>query len=73
MISNNASLPVELNDPSEEDKRTLLAWNAKELYTKNRCVHQALGAVAVSMPESQATCAWDGSLTYSELDALSGT
>lgn len=71
MISNNASLPVELNDPSEEDKRTLLSWNAKELYTNNGCVHQAIGTVAVSMPESQAICAWDGSLAYSKLDALS--
>ncbi|KAI0545619.1 acetyl-CoA synthetase-like protein [Xylaria curta] len=36
----------------------------------NRCVHEIISNLAKSRPDSPAVCAWDGTLTYGQLDSL---
>ena len=56
---------------SMEDKQSIASWNPKHLYSQMGCVHYLVEAVARAIPESEAVCSWDGSLTYSQLDVLS--
>jgi non-ribosomal peptide synthetase component F len=47
------------------------AWNdAVAIDTVDRCVHHVIADRVDDHPELEAVCAWDGSLTYRELDAL---
>ncbi|RYP44173.1 hypothetical protein DL768_009343 [Monosporascus sp. mg162] len=60
------------NDPaSAEDLRKIWGWNAVVPETIHACVHQLIAEKMIH--EAQAVCAWDGELTYGELDALSST
>ena len=61
----------QLDCVSEVDKQMMLAWNPKVLYSQMTCVHYLVEAVARGIPCSEAVCAWDGSLTYAQLDLLS--
>lgn len=58
---------------SERDKQKMLTWNPREPYAtmQEACMHHLVEGKAREMPGSQALCAWDGSLTYSQLDTLS--
>ena len=56
---------------TEEDRQKMMAWNPKNPYGQMNCMHYLVEAVARAMPASEAVCAWDGSLTYTQLDALS--
>ncbi|KAI0005257.1 hypothetical protein F4779DRAFT_50368 [Xylariaceae sp. FL0662B] len=51
--------------------RQIWNWNAKVPAAVNRCVHDLFATVVGSYPERPAVCAWDGDLTYEELDHLS--
>ncbi|KAI5861034.1 nonribosomal peptide synthase [Durotheca rogersii] len=64
----------ELSDPAaevarEEDLRTIWSWNATVPRAVEDCVHDLI--VGQMLPEAAAVCAWDGELTYNELDSLS--
>jgi amino acid adenylation domain-containing protein len=56
---------------SENDQKLMASWNPKITYAQNGCIHCLVEAVARVLPNSEAVCAWDGSLSYAELDALS--
>lgn len=56
---------------SEQDLRQIWSWNATVPETVEACVHDLFAARAREQPDAPAICAWDGELTYSELDALS--
>ena len=60
-----------LDDISEEDRQKLISWNPRTPYAQMNCIHYLVEAVARAVPASEAVCAWDGSLTYAQLDALS--
>lgn len=47
------------------------SWNAEVPETVPGCVHDLIATIAVRHPEALAVCAWDGDLTYSQLNALS--
>lgn len=63
----------QLDVVSEHDKQMMLTWNPKEPFAtmQEACMHHLVEGRAREIPGSQAVCAWDGSLTYSQLDALS--
>ncbi|KAH8701118.1 putative nonribosomal peptide synthase [Talaromyces proteolyticus] len=54
--------------PDEKDQ--IMKWNAVRPETVDRCIHQIIEDQVSSHPEKEAVCAWDGSLTYFELDQL---
>lgn len=63
----------QLDVVSEHDKQMMLSWNPKEPFAtmQEACMHHLVERRAREIPGSQAVCAWDGSLTYAQLDALS--
>ncbi|KAF7198373.1 Nonribosomal peptide synthetase dtxS1 [Pseudocercospora fuligena] len=46
-------------------------WNAKVPDTIERCVHHLIDITVHQRPGAAAICAWDGELSYGELDELS--
>ncbi|KAJ5516873.1 hypothetical protein N7527_008433 [Penicillium freii] len=46
-------------------------WNAEVPETVSGCVHDLIATIALHHPDSLAVCAWDGDLTYSQLNLLS--
>jgi non-ribosomal peptide synthetase component F len=53
-----------------KDRKQLWAWNSKVPAAVERCVHDLFADQAAVQPEAPAICAWDGELTYAELDEL---
>ncbi|KAL8779760.1 MAG: hypothetical protein Q9213_006788 [Squamulea squamosa] len=60
-----------INSVSKRDAEKMQSWNARELYTNPGPLHHLIEIAALSNPDAEAVCAWDGSMTYSELDAVS--
>jgi non-ribosomal peptide synthetase component F len=53
------------------DLDQIWSWNAEVPETVPGCVHDLIATIAVHHPDALAVCAWDGNLTYSQLNALS--
>ena len=54
---------------SPEDLNQVLNWNnAIELEVVDRCVHDHFRSQVLLRPEAGPFCAWDGSLTYLQLE-----
>ncbi|KAL8773735.1 MAG: hypothetical protein Q9209_001503 [Squamulea sp. 1 TL-2023] len=60
-----------INSISKRDTEKIQSWNARELYTNPGPLHHLIEVAALSKPDAEAVCAWDGSMTYAELDAIS--
>ena len=56
---------------SEHDLQQILEWNRATPATFSACVHKVFEQRATESPASPAVCAWDGHLTYEELEDLS--
>ncbi|KAE8406480.1 hypothetical protein BDV37DRAFT_280762 [Aspergillus pseudonomiae] len=56
---------------SKEDEKQIWEWNAVAPTAVNECVHEKISQQATLNPGNMAIEAWDGSLTYGELDELS--
>ncbi|KAI0886322.1 nonribosomal peptide synthase [Annulohypoxylon maeteangense] len=56
---------------SEDDLRDIWSWNAAVPEAVEGCVHDLIAKTVRRQPEAPAICAWDGELTYGELDTLS--
>ena len=56
---------------SDDDKEKMISWNPKVPYAQMTCMHYLVESVARAIPSSEAICAWDGSATYAQLNALS--
>ncbi|KAK5636062.1 hypothetical protein RRF57_011774 [Xylaria bambusicola] len=55
---------------TEEDKAIMARFNHDELYEQKTCMHYLVEGTARVMPQVEAVCAWDGNLTYGELDSV---
>ncbi|KJZ75426.1 hypothetical protein HIM_05122 [Hirsutella minnesotensis 3608] len=55
----------------EEDLHILAKWNNVETIWEEECVHDSISKRATQHPDKPAVDAWDGRLTYRELDNLS--
>lgn len=62
-----AELPV--LPPQELEQ--IREWNSGVPSVVERCIHDIVQEQVVADPEAQAVCAWDGELTYRELNDLS--
>ncbi|EME89457.1 uncharacterized protein MYCFIDRAFT_213678 [Pseudocercospora fijiensis CIRAD86] len=57
---------------TNEDLDKIWEWNASRPRSADGCVHDLVAALAQERPDALAIDAWDGRLTYSQLDALTG-
>ena len=57
---------------SKFDEQKMLEWNSTPLdgITVNRCIHHLVEDQVVIRPEAESVCAWDGTLTYAQLNIL---
>lgn len=53
---------------SENDWQRVCKWNNHVPQLYDRCIHDAIHDNALNGPDREAVCAWDGNLTYRELD-----
>ncbi|PQE14301.1 non-ribosomal peptide synthetase protein [Rutstroemia sp. NJR-2017a BBW] len=65
------ALVGELDIISPEELDQVQKWNHTVPEAELVCVHEKFSRVAARFPLAEAVCAWDGSLTYVELDQLS--
>ncbi|KAL2794806.1 hypothetical protein BJX66DRAFT_337596 [Aspergillus keveii] len=54
-----------------DDLAKVWVWNSTVPSPVNRCLHETFMEKAQQQPAAPAICAWDGELTYEELDSLS--
>ncbi|KAH8727297.1 hypothetical protein GQ44DRAFT_648966, partial [Phaeosphaeriaceae sp. PMI808] len=54
-----------------DETQKIWAWNQDVPPAVDRCVHDLFAEQARARPNAPAVCAWDGDLTYGELDVLS--
>ncbi|TLD11454.1 hypothetical protein PspLS_11920 [Pyricularia sp. CBS 133598] len=67
-----SNIPLDqINTTSKQDLEQIWAWNAAVPETVQACVHDLFTERARQQPDAPAICAWDGELTYGELDAIS--
>ena len=64
---------AELDITDHEQKQQMLSWNPPDPFAAqvNACMHDLVSAKLDQMPDSEAVCSWEGSLTYLELNRLS--
>ncbi|GKZ51628.1 nonribosomal peptide synthase, partial [Aspergillus brasiliensis] len=55
---------------SPEDIGEIMEWNGDLPETVQQCVHQLVAERTKERPDAEAVCAWDGSYTFMELDAV---
>ncbi|KAF4537768.1 Nonribosomal peptide synthase Pes1 [Lasiodiplodia theobromae] len=56
---------------SDADRSKIAAWNREEPAATRACIHQLVDRQTELQTNKEAICAWDGSMTYGELDRLS--
>jgi hypothetical protein len=56
-----------------EDLATIERWNPRDHQSSNSCIHELVSQWATMNPNAIAVCAWDGELTYQQLDSLSSS
>lgn len=70
VLSSENTAISQLNLFSENDWERVRKWNSHTPRLYDRCIHDAIHDQALSGPDREAVCAWDGSLTYGELNAV---
>ncbi|TEA18778.1 Nonribosomal peptide synthetase 8 [Colletotrichum sidae] len=53
------------------DKDQLLEWNSGDLEVSKRCIHEMISETTLRQPSRPAISAWDGDMSYAQLDLLS--
>lgn len=70
-VTTSPSLSVGAFDPlTPLHLKQIMRWNDYPLKTVNRCIHEVIHDAAIRLPDDEAICAWDGSLSFKELDHL---
>ncbi|KAI9737590.1 MAG: hypothetical protein M1818_005594 [Claussenomyces sp. TS43310] len=71
-VLNHPDNPLsELDILPSAELEEIQAWNSKDLGRYDTCLHQVIHERMLEAPDDPAVCAWDGELTYRELDILS--
>ncbi len=60
----------QLNGVSELDRQLIMSWNKEIPRTTYKTVHEVVSEQVALHPNKEAICAWDASLTFTELDTL---
>ncbi|EFE37496.1 nonribosomal peptide synthase, putative [Trichophyton verrucosum HKI 0517] len=72
-ISKNIDKPMgTIGLVGPEDMRMLKEWNGKPPQKQDLLTHELIQRQCEQQPNAQAVCAWDGDLTYGQLNELSG-
>lgn len=61
----------ELNYVSDSDVDRIWSLNCANVEAVDECIHVAIANINLAHSHAQAVCAWDGTLSYEELDQLS--
>ncbi|KAF2471469.1 amino acid adenylation [Lindgomyces ingoldianus] len=69
--ADSETMIADIDALTPEDRQELWVSNCEIPAVVDRCVHDLFAEQAMARPEAPAICAWDGELTYGELDALS--
>ncbi|CAG9990176.1 unnamed protein product [Clonostachys byssicola] len=69
--SNEESRVGDIEMLSSEDRDRIWSWNNKVPPALDRCIHSMIEDQAEAQPDAPAVCAWDGDLTYTQLDRMS--
>ncbi|KAL3429906.1 hypothetical protein BDV09DRAFT_200156 [Aspergillus tetrazonus] len=65
----NDAVPLgDLSLLSADDSATIARWNQTAPEPIERCIHHLVEEQITARPDSLAVCAWDGDLTYAELN-----
>ncbi len=60
-----------LSTLSQPNLDQVCRWNDEHsIQPDARCIHDVIADQVLSRPDAEAVCAWDGALTYRELDAI---
>ncbi|KAM0739389.1 hypothetical protein ACQRIT_007126 [Beauveria bassiana] len=70
-VSSPDMVMADMNGISTEDMQQIQAWNNSVSPTVMKCIHDMIHKHVVSRPEATAIDAWDGQLTYKDLDEQS--
>ncbi|KAK4182027.1 hypothetical protein QBC35DRAFT_550809, partial [Podospora australis] len=62
---------ADLDSVTPEDRQAIWTWNCEAPAAVERCIHDLFAEQAGARPDAPAICAWDGEMTYGELDELS--
>ncbi|OAA72235.1 Amino acid adenylation [Cordyceps fumosorosea ARSEF 2679] len=63
--------PQPSHDIPVPDLERIWGWNATVPESVDRCVHDLIAEVTSRQPSAEAICAWDGTMTYQQLDSHS--
>lgn len=72
LASKPAGKVADLRMISPQDEEDLMLWNGTTPEMVSDCIHCLIAHNNFKDPSAPAICAWDGSLTYGELEAVSG-
>ncbi|KAL8794946.1 MAG: hypothetical protein Q9195_002528, partial [Heterodermia aff. obscurata] len=70
-ICGDQDLVHDIQTINPEDYNTLWQWNAELPDTVDSCIHSLIEQKTLEDPDAQAVCAWDGELSYGDLDLQS--
>jgi amino acid adenylation domain-containing protein/non-ribosomal peptide synthase protein (TIGR01720 family) len=70
-VENDTTKLKELRMVGLSDLESIWKWNETVPEPMDACVHDLISEVTIRQPNAPAVCAWDGELTYKELDELS--
>jgi non-ribosomal peptide synthetase component F len=70
LVASPQSTLADLNMVTSQDLCEIWDWNSKVPQTIERCVHTMFEEWVNDQPNAPAVCAWDGDLTYVEMDSL---
>lgn len=68
LLEESAYTIKDLSKITDSDMRQIMKWNAVRPDTVEKCIHSIIEDQVQLKPENEAVCAWDGSLTYAELN-----
>jgi non-ribosomal peptide synthetase component F len=70
LLGNYTTSVNDLGAVTERDINQILRWNSVVPKAVEKCIHEIIEEKAYLRSDAEAVCAWDGSLTYAELDCL---
>ncbi|KAK2757240.1 NRPS [Arachnomyces sp. PD_36] len=70
VLSPENTAVADIDGFTERDWQRIRAWNQSNPEAHERCIHDVIYDQMLSRPDEEAVCAWDGSLSYKELDTL---
>lgn len=71
LTTDTTSRMLDVDLTTDQEIQQLWQWNLHVPPAIEQCIHEIFAGQVKVQPQAQAICAWDGELTYAELDGLS--